>query len=269
MSLSNIQLNNSFKSKKVVKVIAGINNANISQIIRVAKATQLSGASYLDINANIMIVKLLKSFLSIPSCVSSINPIDIYNCVASGADLVEIGNYDVFYKKNIYITAKQLINLVKEIKFLIGDVDICVTIPSHMNLDEQVNFAKQLEYLDIDIIQTEGLFFNNKSKNLCSLTSYLLLSLLSTYVISHNVNIPVITSSGMLGMFSNIPLYYGASGLGFSSIIRQKNNVIDMVDCINEIKYCMNNALNVKKQFIYMDKNHDLFININRDLLTV
>nr|YP_009398208.1 hypothetical protein [Thaumatella adunca]ARW67394.1 hypothetical protein [Thaumatella adunca] len=242
MNLSNIKLYNSFKSKKVIKVITGIENTNISQIIKIAKASELSHVSYLDVAANTSIVKILKSFSSLPLCISSINPIDIYNCVSVGADLVEIGNYDFFYKQGIYFNTFQLINLVKEIKSFIGIIDICVTIPYHFHLNEQIYLAQALESLGVNILQTEGIFTPNQlkrsfilEKNIWNSIDLSNFSLLSTYVISCYVNIPIITSSSLISLSTPIAKFYGASGIGIGSTIRQKKTIFDMVTYINEV----------------------------------
>nr|YP_010851178.1 hypothetical protein Ycf23 [Aphanocladia delicatula]WGH14147.1 hypothetical protein Ycf23 [Aphanocladia delicatula] len=237
MHLSNLILYNSFESKKVIKVIAGIQNTNLYQIAQIASAANLANASYLDISANVKIVKFLKSFSSLPLCISSIDPIDIYNCISAGADLVEIGNYDIFYNNGIYINSCQLIQLVKEIKYLIGSIDICVTIPYHLNLSEQITLAQNLEDLGVNILQTEGLFINSLSKKKPRLTNSLSSSLISTYFLSNYVDIPVITSSEVTSFSASIAMQYGASGVGIGSAIKNNSSVIHMINYINEVKY--------------------------------
>nr|YP_009398004.1 hypothetical protein [Gredgaria maugeana]ARW67190.1 hypothetical protein [Gredgaria maugeana] len=239
MYLSNITLYNSFKSKKVIKVIAGIQNTNMYHIAQIASAANLANASYLDISANVKIVKFLKSFSSLPLCISSIDPIDIYNCISAGADLVEIGNYDTFYNNGIYINSCQLIQLVKEIKYLIGNIDICVTIPYHLNLVEQIILAQNLKDLGVNILQTEGVFINSLSKKMPRLTNSLSSSLISTYFLSNYVDIPVITSSEVTSFSASVAMQYGAYGIGIGSAIKNNSSVIHMVNCINEVKYSM------------------------------
>nr|YP_009654327.1 hypothetical protein [Pleurostichidium falkenbergii]QCH39614.1 hypothetical protein [Pleurostichidium falkenbergii] len=236
MNLSNIQLSNSFKSKTVVKVITGINNTNSCQILKIAKAANLANATYLDVVANPRIIKLLKICSSLPLCVSSIDPMDIYNSVVAGADLIEIGNYDVLYRHGIYITSTELKILIKEIKLLVGNIDICVTIPYHLDLVEQINLAQDLQNLRVNILQTEGFFIKNALKNLSSLTDSLSASLLSTYCISNNVDIPLIASSKVTSIFAPMAIYFGASGVGIGSTVSEKSSVIDMVNYINEVK---------------------------------
>nr|WGH12763.1 hypothetical protein Ycf23 [Echinothamnion sp.] len=257
MNLSNIQLYNSFKSKKVIKVIAGIQNTNIYQIAQIAKAANLANASYLDVSANTKIVKFLKSFSPLPICISSIDPIDIYNCISVGADLVEVGNYDIFYNDGIYISSIQLINLVKEIQSLIGNIDICVTIPYHLNLSEQIGLAQDLEDLGVNILQTEGVFIHDVSKQISQLTSSLSLSLVSTYFLSNYVDIPIIASSGMTSLFSSIAIKYGASGVGIGSAIKNNINIVDMSNYINEIKHSINT--NSCTNHLYLNKSECCF----------
>ncbi len=261
MSLSNIELSRSFSSKKVVKVIAGINNTKVEQVIKIAMASQLAGADYLDINANVNLVKLLKSFISLPLCISSVDPVEIYNCVSSGADLIEVGNYDIFYKKSIYITSQQLINLVKEIKALIGNYDICVTIPYYMNLHEQISLAQNLEYLGVSMLQTEGTFLNNKVNKQLRISKPLFSSLLSTHVLSKYVNIPIITSSCLTSISSNMPIYYGASGIGIGSSVKSQNSLLSMVSYIKDIKCSISNEFYDDLQVLNTNTNADYFTN--------
>jgi len=253
MNLSNVQLNNSFNLNQVIKVITGINNTNIHQVTKVATAAELAGASYLDIAANVKLVKSLKPHTCLPLCISSIDPIEIYNCVAAGADLVEIGNYDPFYKNNIYITSEQLVSLVKEVKILIGSYDICVTIPYHMNLHDQIKLARELEDLGVNFLQTEGSYSTYR----LSYDNGLFSSLLSTYYISHNISIPLITSSSVNSVFSNLPLYYGASGLGIGTAVKDKECVYNMVTYLKNIKSSMAHNLNHDVKLFNMKYNYN------------
>ena len=235
MNVSNASLYDSFQSKKIIKIITGIDKTNISQVIKIAMVAQLSGGSYLDVVANPKIVKVLKSMTYLPICVSSVSPIDLYNCVVAGADLIEIGNFDTFYKKGIYLTARQILHLAKEIKFLLNGIDCCVTIPYYIPISEQIKLAQDLEFIGVNIIQTESLFIKNKSyilnlnidNTVYSINSSYL-SLLSTYFISKHVSIPIITSSSMNNLSGVMALLFGASGIGVGSIIRNHGNLVQM-----------------------------------------
>nr|CRF40074.1 Hypothetical protein ycf23 [Laurencia snackeyi] len=250
MNLSNVKLYNAFKSKEVIKVITGIDNVDISQIVSIAKAAELSGATYLDVVANPKIVKLLKSVSSLPVCVSSISPIDLYNCVVAGADIIEIGNFDSLYNRGCYISCNQILHLVREVKRLVRNTNLCVTIPYHISIKDQINLAQTLEFLGVDIIQTESAFIKNRLNILDlhdnNITNSFLLSyssLLSTYFISINVQIPVITSSSINAFSSSISLLFGASGIGVGSIIRNQSDLYQMYNYVKLIRESINLTL--------------------------
>ena len=265
MSLLNSQLYNHFKEKKAVKVIAGLNNTNISQITKITQAAELANASYIDICANTQIVKLLKSVSYLPICISSIEPVDIYNCVLAGADMVEVGNYDYFYDKGIYINSSNIIDLVKEIKRLIGHTLMCVTVPYHLSLTEQINLAQNLESLGVDIVQTEGLHYSKSFKSLyhnvnssyhLNCPNALSTSLLSTYMISKSIELPVITASGVTDIFTACANLYGASGVGIASAVHKKKSIFDMAKYIHQVKNALVNSR--KFSYIYSAKNYHI-----------
>nr|QCI06528.1 hypothetical protein [Erythroglossum lusitanicum] len=278
MKLFHEQLYNLFQLKRVIKIISGLNNSNINQIIKIVKSAELSRASYIDIVANTKIIKIIKSITYLPICVSSIDPLELYNCVIAGADLVEIGNFDCFYKKGLTLSSDQILQLAKETRELIKDRDICVTIPCIFKLSHQIQLAQDLEALGINIIQTEGLIskYNNKSnkeydKIFCS-TNIASETLSSTYTISRYVNIPVIAASGINYISSSIAMFYGASGIGIYSEIKYKKTIYDMTFYLNQIYFSLyyqkkiynNNFLIHLKQ-----KKSKKFLCMNRYLLKI
>lgn len=250
MNLFNTKLLIPFKSKKVFKVICGLSNSNINQVINIAKAAELANINYIDLVANTKIVSIVKKNTNLPICVSSIDPIELYNCILVGADLVEIGNFDSFYKKNILFSPFQILKLAQETRRLIKDKEICVTIPYTLKLSDQVSLAKQLEVIGINIIQTEGCniydknFHNCKNNQIIKSAITASYSLSSTYAIANAVNIPVITSSGLDSISSSIALHCGASAIGIGSNIIKQRKIYEMYLYINEIYHSMNIQFN-------------------------
>lgn len=241
MNILKSKLYNQFQHRQVVKIITGINNTNISQIEKVAKAAAISNATYLDVVANTKIVSFLKSFSTLPICVSSIDPIDIYNCVVAGADMIELGNYDFLYRRRLYLGRDEILHLVKEVKHLSQDRFFCVTIPYYLNIDEQIKLAEDLESLGVDLLQTEGFpISQNLTQETAASRLYfansLSTSLLSTYAISHRVSIPIIAASSITSIFANTPMLYGASGIGLGLSVREKNNIFSMAHYISQVK---------------------------------
>ena len=256
MQLFNKQLENVFNNKKVVKIISGIDNLNISNILQYIRACEISKATYVDIVANPEIVSFIKRITNLPICVSSINIIALYNSVLAGADLIEVGNFDVFYSKGIFLSPQQIVNISQQIRLLLPNIDICVTIPYIFTLNQQIELALKLEDIGINIIQTEGkiskLIYSNLSKyNI--LQDYLFHSILRTsaalssvYLLSKSVKIPVISSSGVNSLTGPIAFSYGASGIGIKSEISTFDNVDKMSFRINEIIQSLDiNNLNI------------------------
>lgn len=245
MNLYNKQLSKAFESKSVLKIITGINNTNIGDVLKISKAADLSAATYLDVAANVTLVKSLKSYSNLPICTSSINPIDLYNCVLAGADLVEIGNYDFFYNQGIYLTVEQILNLTLEVKTLIQGIDICVTIPYHIGLLEQIFLAKELENIGISIIQTEGISrfyeteFISHTTGISNIVDTSIPSLYSTHFLSKFVKIPIIVSSGFTNVLVPLAYKYGASGIGIGSSVQKQKNIASIVKYINQSHHLM------------------------------
>ena len=266
MNLFNTKLSRAFSVKQVIKVIAGLDNTNIQSIIKLANLAELAGCTYIDIIANPKIVSIVKALVNIPVCVSSISPIELYNCVQAGADFVELGNFDIFYKKNINFTSQTILDLALETRDLIRNRDICVTVPHHLNLLDQMILAQNLEIIGINIIQTEGC--TNKE----SITQYTLDKLListnlaastlsSTYAISKSVNIPVITSSNMNVLSSPMALFYGASGIGIGSFFKNKNDTMERLLYAQEIvaSLCKQNQIHTNK--LNLGNNYIMYAN--------
>lgn len=276
MKLFSKKLNSSFKNKQVVKIISGIDNLNIAHILQYIKACEIGQATYIDIVANPEIVSFVKQRTNLPICVSSIDVNLLYKSVLAGADLVEVGNFDVFYSHGIILSSKQILKISKQIRLLLPYTDICVTIPHIFTLSQQIELALRLEDLGINIIQTEGniskityldLIKHNKSKDyLLNSISTTSAALSSVYCLSNTVKIPILASSGINSLNSSIAFAYGASGIGIKSEIGCLSNVSRMHKRINEIVQSLNlnisNINNINHKYIL----HNLDFDINKSV---
>lgn len=245
MKLFNKILNDIFENKQAIKVISGIDNLNVNKILEYIRACERSKASYIDIVANPEIVKFIKQKTSLPICVSSIDIICLYESVLAGADIVEIGNFDIFYKQGIMLSSEQIVMMSSQIRSLFPHIDICVTIPHIYTLDQQIKLALKLENIGVNMIQTEGntskVIHSNLIKNNTS-QDYLLDSLLkssstlsSVHFLSNAVNIPIIASSGINSITGPIAIAYGASCIGIKSEINSLSTVNYISFRISEI----------------------------------
>ena len=174
---------------------------------------------------------------SLPICVSSISINDLYQCVVEGVDLIEIGNYDFFYQKRCFLSKQHILHLAKKIRDLFPSIDLCVTIPYILSLEEQIDLACQLEYIGVQILQTESLKIKVSNSTL-SLTELINLSmpvLSTTYALSKVVDIPIIASSGMNIVTASLAMRYGASAIGMGSSISNCNNEFSKYRYIKEV----------------------------------
>nr|YP_009546342.1 hypothetical protein [Gelidium gabrielsonii]AYO27690.1 hypothetical protein [Gelidium gabrielsonii] len=241
MSLATARLKQDLENKQVIKIIAGLSNFNVANVIKTVKAAEIAGGTYVDVASNPKLVKVLKSFTNLPICVSSIDTQELYNCLLAGADILEIGNFDAFYSKNIYFSISQIINLAKEVKSFSKNKPLCITIPHILSLSDQLYLVQQLQKLDINMIQTEG--YTNKPSIIPSISSYILQAtnfssstLSASYILSKYTNIPVIASSNINSVSAPVALSYGASGIGICSSLQNLKLIHQQVDYINQLK---------------------------------
>lgn len=186
--------------KRAVKVIAGIDNFDIENIKKVVMSAQESGASAVDICAKPEIISEIREMTDMPIFVSSIVPSELVKAVELGADAIELGNFDVLYKKGISFSAEQVLSLVNETLEMLGDTRVffSVTIPGELAIAEQIELARKLETMGIDLIQTEGHFSSsNISEGARGLMERAELTLSNTIELSRNVDMPIMTATAI------------------------------------------------------------------------
>ena len=151
------------EEKRAVKIIAGIDNFDIENIKKVVTSAQTAHASAVDICAREDIVKEVLSMTELPVFVSSIVPSELVRAVDLGADAIELGNFDVLYKKGVSFDVNDVLSLVEETLSFLGDrkTFFSVTIPGEISTADQIALAVKLESMGIDLIQTEGHYSND------------------------------------------------------------------------------------------------------------
>ncbi len=220
------------EAKKAVKIIAGIDNFDMDRVRNVVIAADRAGASAVDVSANEEIIKMAKETTSLPVFVSSIVPEDLAMAVKAGADAIEIGNFDALYKKGMRMSAMEILDIVKETLALIGksNVFVCVTVPGHIDVASQIALAKELEELNIDLIQTEGAAtVDAQSEGARGLLETASVSIANTIELARNVDIPVMTASGLTTTTVPMAFAAGASAVGVGSCVNKLKSEIEMI----------------------------------------
>lgn len=223
------------KERRAVKIIAGIDNFDIENVKKVVSAANQSGASAVDICASEKVFKITRQLTELPIFVSSIIPEDLVRAVKMGADAIELGNFDALYKKGLRMGAEEIFELARKTMSLISNIEpltkifFCVTVPGHISVAEQIDLARKLEELGVDLIQTEGAAVANvQSDGARGLMETAEVSIANTIEISRNVDIPVMTASGITPTTAPLAFAAGASAIGIGSCVNKLESSIAM-----------------------------------------
>lgn len=217
--------------KRAVKIIAGIDNFDINNVKKVILAASNSGASAVDICADPDIVAMARQMTELPIFVSSVDPEALAHAVILGADAIELGNFDALYKKGQAFSASQVLALAKQTRELVGnDVFFCVTIPGELEIAEQVELARNLEKIGVNLIQTEGHFSNETPSNgVRGLVERAELTLSNTIELSRNIELPIMTATGINPTTASLAFASGASAIGCGSCVNKLDSEISML----------------------------------------
>nr|QUE29327.1 Ycf23 [Erythrotrichia longistipitata] len=244
------QLVRDLATKQVLKVISGcLNNFQEKEIIETIIAADRGGATYIDIAADPKVISLANNITSLPLCVSSIVPKQLFKCIEKGVKIVEIGNFDAFYSKSMNFNLEDIKNLSMQVKRSYPDITVCTTLPYILSLKEQIELAKFLEFIGVDLVQTEGTINNsqvNKRMNLRMEKSHS--TLLTTYNLSKLIKIPIIAASGISNQNTKSAILYGASGVGVRTAISKADGIENKINVIRSIKSCMGERLPTYKK---------------------
>jgi thiamine monophosphate synthase len=232
----NSQLQQAFAQKKALKVISGLNNFDRANVAAVVKAAQAGGATFVDIAADPALVREVRQLISLPICVSAVEPELFVSAVAAGADLIEIGNFDCFYVQGRRFEAAEVLALTQQTRSLLPQITLSVTVPHILPLDEQVELAEALVAAGANLIQTEGGTSSNPSHaGTLGLIEKAAPTLAAAYSISRSVSVPVICASGLSSVTIPMAVAAGAAGVGVGSAINQLNDEVAMVAAVRSL----------------------------------
>lgn len=217
--------------KRAVKIIAGINNFDAEKVEKVVCAAEQAGAHAIDIAADKDLIAMSKRLTTLPVFVSSVSPEELAMAVQNGADAIEIGNYDALYAKGLRLSADDVLEITKKTIELVGsDIYLSVTVPGHIDISEQIRLACELETLNIDLIQSEGAAVaniqNNGARGLLEKAN---VSISNTIELKRNVEIPVMTASGITPTTVAMAFAAGADAVGIGSCVNKLNSTIEMI----------------------------------------
>ena len=225
-----------FAQGPVLKVISGLNNFDHQNVAAIIKAAQAGGATFVDIAADSSLVRMARQLISLPICVSAVEPEKFVSAVEAGANLIEIGNFDSFYAQGRRFEAEEVLALTQETRSLLPNITLSVTVPHILELDQQVELAIELVKAGADIIQTEG---GTSSAPVHAGTLGLIEkaapTLAAAYSISRAVSVPVLCASGLSSVTVPMAIAAGAAGVGVGSAINKLDSEVAMVAVVRSL----------------------------------
>jgi deoxyribose-phosphate aldolase len=232
----NPSLQQALRQRRALKVISGLNNFNTENVTAVVKAAQAGGATFVDIAADVDLIRHVRQLIDLPICVSAVDPQLLADAVGAGADLVEIGNFDSFYAQGRRFEAPEVLALTQTTRQLLPHTTLSVTVPHILALDEQVQLAEALVEAGADLIQTEGGTSSQPSHaGILGLIEKASPTLAAAHAISRAVSVPVLCASGLSSVTIPMAIAAGASGVGVGSAINQLNDQLAMLAAVRSL----------------------------------
>ncbi len=234
--IDNAQLAQAVATNKALKIISGLHNFDRDNVRAVCQAAELGGATFVDIAADVDLIKEIRQSINLPICVSAVEAELFVSAVEAGADLIEIGNFDSFYAQGITFSAEDVLALTKQTRALLPEVALCVTVPHILALDEQVELAQKLVEAGADMIQTEGGTSSQpQSSGILGLIEKASPTLAAAHAISRAVEVPVMCASGLSDVTAPMAIAAGASGIGVGSAVNKLNDPIAMIAVVRSL----------------------------------
>ncbi|MEB3279059.1 MAG: DUF561 domain-containing protein [Lyngbya sp.] len=234
--LNNSPIKQALHQGKALKIISGLMNFDTQRVVATVNAATQGGATFVDIAADVALVRMARNLTHLPICVSSVEPAKFVPCVDAGADLIEIGNFDAFYAQGLRFEAEDVLRLTEQTRALLPDITLSVTVPHILELDQQVQLALELVEAGADIIQTEG---GTSSQPVHPGTLGLMEkagpTLAAAYEISRTVSVPVLCASGLSSVTAPLAIASGASGIGVGSAVNRLNDQVAMVAAVRSL----------------------------------
>lgn len=229
-------LQRAFADRTALKIISGLNNFNAHQVLAVARAAAQGGATFIDMAADADLVRLVQAEISLPICISAIDPEVFLAPVAAGADLIEIGNFDAFYAQGREFGAAEVLHLTQQTRFLFPNLTLSVTVPHTLALDEQVTLAEALVRAGADILQTEGGTASQpRHAGTLGMIEKAAPTLAAAHAISRAVAVPVLCASGISDVTAAMAIAAGAAGIGVGSAVNRLDNPLAMVAAVRQL----------------------------------
>lgn len=228
-------LHAALRDRRLLKVIAGIENFDLAQVVTIARAAERGGAQAVDVAADAAIVRAVKAQTNLVVFVSSVEPSKLVEACEAGADVLELGNFDALYHQGIHPTKAQILGWAQAVKAAVGNrAPLCVTVSGHLPLAEQLELARELEALGVEILQTEGQV-GPAGNDTFSALSAAVSALANTAEIRKAVKLPLLLAGGFNVHSAPFAISAGADALGVGKAVTKLADEAAMADAVRAI----------------------------------
>jgi biotin synthase-like enzyme len=231
--------------KPFIKVIAGIENRNLSKVLDIVDSAIYSGADAVDICDEPVILSAVKQRMGRSNAqifVSSLDWMRLLEASKLGADMLELGNYDHLYPQGLVFQPSQILQSAKKL-IENGIMNLCVTIPGYLSPNEQTELAQNLTAMGVRMIQTEGGSITKaESSGSIGQIEKAKVTLANTLELRRACpNTQILASGGLSNITAPLALAAGADGIGIGKAISNLSTQIEMVAYINSVKEAISN----------------------------
>ncbi|MCH2227085.1 MAG: DUF561 domain-containing protein [Candidatus Caenarcaniphilales bacterium] len=234
------QVRELLSQKSLLKIIAGIFNFDKEQVLRIAEMTDKAGDLALDICAREDIVSEVRTqFPNLIIAVSAIKVSELNRAQELGADILELGNFEALYEQGIFYSAEEVYSMAAElINIKNENTLVSITVPGHLQINDQIDLAKRLETLGVDIIQTEGAALSdaNATSALGSIQK-VALTLSNTIELDKVLeSTAIMTASGISPDTIALAISAGARAVGVGSFVNKHETKEEIYEAITKLK---------------------------------
>ena len=230
----------SLETRSFLKIISGINNFDKEKVLKIAHAVKATNATAIDISSREDIIIAVRELLKETALVvSSVKVEELKRAQELGADILELGNFEALYEEGIYLSAAEVLSLAKELTEIKTEgTMLSITVPGHLNINEQVKLARDLENLEGEIIQTEGsLPTDANTSNTLGVLQKVMLTLSNTIELSKNLKKTfILTASGISPDTAALAITAGAHGIGVGKYINRLESELEMFASIKRLQ---------------------------------
>lgn len=222
------------RERRLLKVIAGIENFDAESVLAIARAAQAGGAQAVDIACDAALIRRVKAETDLVVFVSSVDPDALVLAAEAGADVLELGNFDALYRAGVHPTGAQILAWAQAVKAgAHSRVPLCVTVSGHLALAEQLALAVSLKELGVEMLQTEGQVGPETEDTFQALAGAVG-ALGNTAEIRKVVDLPLMLAGGFNHVTAPFAIAAGADAVGIGKAVSRLVDEAAMAQAVRE-----------------------------------